>query len=278
MRKIKIVADSSSDVLGLENIAFASTSLKIITKDREFIDDENLDVQEMIDYLDKYKGKIQSSCPNIEDWLGAFADADDIICVTITSAMSGSFNAANAAKKIYEEENPDRRVFILDTLSTGPEMRLALDKLNEYVKQGLSFEEMCSKIQEYKKHTGLTFMLKSLKNFANNGRVSHILAKIVGVFGICIVGKASTQGTLEPVAKVQGENKSLKEIVNILIKNGLNKGKVYISHCRNENGANKLVDMIKNTFELVKVKVFECRGLCSFYAENGGLLVGYEKF
>lgn len=74
--------------------------MKVITDGREFVDDTAPDVDEMVAYLDKYKGKSRSSCPNVTDWPDAFGDADDIFCVTITSGLSGSYNSACAAKKL----------------------------------------------------------------------------------------------------------------------------------------------------------------------------------
>ncbi len=277
MRKLKIVSDSSSDVVTLQGMEYACAPLKIITAEREFIDCEELDVREMVTYLDQYKGKSKSSCPNISDWLAAFDGADDVFCVTITSGLSGSYNAAFSAKKIYESENPGKRVFVIDSLSAGPELRLIIDKLQEYVQNGLAFEEICDKIKSYQENTGLFFLLKSVKNFANNGRISPILAKIIGLAGICIVGKASDEGTLEPTDKCRGENQALHRLVEQLKKAGLFKGRVYISHCFNEMGADRLKELIREQFKQVQIKIFECRGLCSFYAEKGGLLVGYEK-
>ena len=111
MRKMKIVADSSCDLFALQHSAFATSPMKIITEAREFVDDQTLDGAEMVHYLDNYKGKSKSSCPNANDWLEAFGDADDIFCVTITSGLSGSYNSACTAKRIYEEENEGKRVF-----------------------------------------------------------------------------------------------------------------------------------------------------------------------
>ena len=102
MRKLKIVSDSSSDLLKLDNADFDFSPMKILTDEREFVDDRNLDVNEMATYLENYKGKSRTSCTNPSDWLEAFGDADDIICVTITSALSGSYNSACVAKQIYE--------------------------------------------------------------------------------------------------------------------------------------------------------------------------------
>lgn len=278
MRKIKIVSDSSSDLLMLDNIEFASSPMKIITAKREFVDDENLNVDGMANFFNEYKERSQTSCPNPADWLDAFGDADDIICVTITSALSGSYNSACTAKELYEAENEGKRVFVLDTLSAGPEITLIVRKLEALVKSGMAYEGVCDKIQEYTKRTGLVFMLKSLKNFAANGRVSPLVAKLVGFAGICIVGKASDEGTLEPTHKCRGENRSLETLINDLKELGLKNGKVSIGHCQNEGAATKLKQMIESTFEKAQVEIHRLRGLCSFYAEKGGLLVGFEKY
>lgn len=277
MRKLRIVCDSSSDITVLEKVEFAYSPMKIITSDIEFVDDAKLDVCGMRKFFAVYKGKSKTSCPNVADWLEAFGGADDVICLTITSALSGSYNSACMAKREYESEHEGRRVFVLDTLSAGPEIALAIRKLEEYVAEGLEFEEICNKIRFYTENTGLVFMLKSLRNFANNGRVSPLIAKIVGIAGICIVGRASDEGTLDPVHKCKGEARSLKTLVEDLEKSGLREGRVSIGHCGNEAAAEKLAAMIGERFGNIEIEIHALRGLCSYYAEEGGLLVGFEK-
>ena len=178
---------------------------------------------------------------------------------------------------MYEEKHPGRRVCVVDSLSAGPELVLLIEKLEEYIRQGLSYEKICEKIEAYKQQTGLVFMLASLKNFAANGRVSPAVAKIAGVLGIRIVGKASLQGTLEPTNKCRGEEKSLSTLLSNLKESGLRRGKVQIAHCENEAAAQKLKNMIRDSLPQVTVQTHPCRGLCSYYAEKGGLLVGFEK-
>ena len=277
MRNIKIVADSSANVLELETGAFAAAPLKIITDQREFVDDAALDVDGMVKWFDTYKGKSKTSCPNPSDWLEAFADADEVYCVTITSGLSGSYNSACIAKQMYEEQHEGRRVCVIDSLSAGPELVLLIEKLEEYIRQDLSYEQICEKIGAYQQQTGLVFMLASLKNFAANGRVSPAVAKIAGVLGIRIVGKASDAGTLEPTDKCRGEAKSLNAILKHLKESGLKTGKVQLAHCQNEGAANTLKSMIEAELPEVRVSIGINLGLCSFYAEKGGLLVGFEK-
>ena len=143
MRNIKIVADSSANLLSLEKTPFAAAALKVITNEREFVDDSTLDVDAMVSWFDSYKGKSKTSCPNPADWLEAFGDAEEVYCVTITSGLSGSYNAACIAKQMYESENPERRVCVIDSLSAGPELVLIVEKLEELLAQGLSYEDIC---------------------------------------------------------------------------------------------------------------------------------------
>ena len=277
MRMMKIVADSSANVRKTANAAFASAPLKVITSGKEFVDNDQLDVKDMVEYFDHYKGKSQTSCPNSSDWLEAFGDADDIFCVTITSALSGSYNAACVAKQMLESEYPNKRVFVIDSLSAGPEMQLIVDQIDEWIAQGCSYEQICRAVDDYTKQTGLLFVLESLKNFAANGRVSPVVAKVVGILGIRVVGRASQRGELEPLHKCRGESKSLDAVVSCLKEAGVSGGRVLIAHCENEVAALHLKSRIGERLPNARVEISACGGLCSYYAEKGGLLIGFEK-
>jgi DegV family protein with EDD domain len=146
---------------------------------------------------------------------------------------------------MYEAEHPGRRVFVIDSLSAGPELTLMVYKLRELIEAGNTYEEICDYMDSYTKKTGLLFMLESLNNFAANGRVSPAVAKIAGVLGIRIVGKASNKGTLEPTDKCRGEGKSLSAILKHLKEDGLQTGKVHIAHCRGEAASQKMKAMIE---------------------------------
>ena len=154
---------------------------------------------------------------------------------------------------------------------------MIVNKIAEYIKSGVAYEDVCTEVLEYIKKVGLVFMLKSLKNFANNGRVSPVVAKIVGLAGICIVGKASEQGTLEPMHKCRGEKRSLEVLVNDLETEGFSSGKISIGHCENESAAERLKELILEKFKNVQIEIHRLKGLCSFYAEKGGILVGFER-
>lgn len=274
--KIRIVADSSADLITLEDKSVVSVPLKIRTDNKEYVDDESLDIKGMTDDLAAYRGKSGSACPGVGDWLDAFEEADRVFCITITSNLSGSYNSAMVAKEMYESENPDKKVCVIDSLSTGPEMRLIADKIRELLAAGKDYEEICEAIAEYQKSTYLVFMLKSLTNLANNGRVSPAVAKIAGVLGIHVVGIASEVGTLEQKAKSRGEKKGILAVWKQMKELGYKGGKVIIHHCFNLEAAKQLKEMITSEFANADVVIGVTKGLCSFYAEQGGMLVGIE--
>ncbi len=267
-----IAADSSSNLTA--DSGAVVVPLKIITDQREFVDDSHLDLPEMVSYLQSYKGRSGSSCPNVSDWLDAIGDAPCSFVVTITSGLSGCCNAAMQAKAVCEEQG--QQVCVLDTLSTGPEMALIVRKLQELSDAGVSFAEAQDQIRQYMTHTHLLFSLESLNNLSHNGRVSPLVAKAVGLLGIRLVGRASDAGTLEPLHKARGSKKALETLMQEMEKTGYRGGRVIISHCFNESAAQELADLLRQSFPGSDIQISTCAGLCSFYAEKGGMLIGFE--
>jgi len=277
LKKYKIVMDSSGDIFELAGTPFSSVPLKVITAQKEYTDNKELDVFGMVNDLQKYSGKSSTSCPNTAEWLGVFDDAEQVFCITITGTLSGSYNAACLAKKQYEEMYPDRHVLVVNSLSTGPEMALIAYKIAELINMEKSFDEICAGVAEYTKKTGLLFVLESMKNLANNGRVSPIVAKMAGILGIRAVGKASDKGDLEMLGKCRGEKKTMEFVFENMKTLGYNGGRVNIAHVFNEGAAVALADAIKAEFPNAEIKVYICGALCSFYAEKSGYLIGFEK-
>lgn len=274
--KYKIVTDSSSDLLSLQDVPFATVPLKIQTAEREFTDVADTDVGEMLTYLASYRGRSKSACPNTQEWLEAFGDAENVFCVTITSGLSGSYNAAMVAAREYMQTYADRRVYVIDTLSTGAESALLILKIQEMILAELSFDDIVEGIKQYAAHTHLLFALESLHNLANNGRVSPLVAKFAGLIGIRVVGCASEKGTLEILEKVRGNEKTLRALLAQMQANGYNGGQVRIHHCQSLAVAQDLEQRIRALYPQAEITIAPTRALCSFYAERGGLLVGYE--
>lgn len=273
---IKIVADSSADLLTLEGVDFAAVPLTISAGDREFTDNASLSIEEMLDHLRSYKGKSHTSCPGIGAYVEAFGDAEEVFCVTITRNLSGSYNAAASAAKEYVSKNPGRRVHVVDTLTAGAECTLIVEKLRDLILEGKDFDTVKGEIDEYVKHTELIFALESLHNLAANGRVNPLVAKISGALGIRVVGRASDDGVLEVISKPRGMQKAVIEIVNLMKTRGYKGGKLRIHNAISPEFEAALLAKIKETFGDCDPVCGRVGGLCAFYAERGGLMIGYE--
>ena len=272
----KLVADSSANVFTMSGVDYASVPMKIITTQAEYVDDPSLDVAAMVDEVKVTKGKSGTSCPNVHDWLQAFSGGDRIFAVTITSNLSGSHASAIQAAEDYEAANPGAKVCVIDSLSAGPELGLILDQLQKWIAEGREYEQMVEDIRAYQSHTHLAFSLESLTNLARNGLVNPAVAKIAGVLGIRVVGVASEVGTLEPLHKIRGEKKAIEAIYDEMKKRGYAGGRVKIAHCFNKNAAETLKSMVFADYPAADVVIEICSALCSFYAERGGMLVGFE--
>jgi DegV family protein with EDD domain len=165
---------------------------------------------------------------------------------------------------------------VIDSLSAGPELQLLIERLQALILAGEEFDSICREITAYQQKTHLVFMLESLKNLANNGRCSHAVATVAGLLGIRLVGQASEQGTLQPLHKARGQKKALNELFAEMEKNGYAGGRVRIAQSQNPEGAQALKELIVSHFAQADVQIVPCTGLCSYYAEQGGLMIGYE--
>ena len=228
----RIVVDSSASLYALDGIDFAAVPLKIVTDEREYLDDGTLDAVEMATTLRTYKGKTSTSCPNIGDWLEAYEGADEIYAITITGTLSGSCNAAQLAAEEYQAEHPGAQVFVLDSLSAGPELVLLAEHIRALIEEGKDFDEVCEEMLRYRHHTHLLFSLESLANLARNGRVKPAVAAVARMLNIRVIGKASDVGELDVLCKTRGEHGALERIVLELKGHGYTNGKVIIAHRR----------------------------------------------
>lgn len=273
--RIKIVADSSSDMHLVNDENFELVPLKIVNSEKEYVDTKDLNVKGMAEDLKNYKGKTSTSCPNTADWIKAFDKADVVYAFTITSKLSGSYNAAMLAKETYEEENKGKIVYVIDSLTAGPGIKLLVDYLNQCLNQGMNPQEAYEKTVAYHQTTHTIFSLESVNNLARNGRVSSVVAAAVGALNLRIIGIAN-EGVIDPIHKVRGDKKAIKQIMATMLEKGYHGGKVYISHCFNEKNLELLKNTILEKFPMAQIETMPCGGLVSFYAELGGVVVGYE--
>lgn len=277
---LHIVADSSCDlfeeeVVG-ENFTFATVPFSMRLEDEEFLDDSNLDVPSFLDAMESCLSVGQSSCPDPQAWMEEFQKSDEIIAVTISSNLSGSFNSALLAKNISMENEPERMILVLDSLSTGPALTLVIRKMAQWAAEGLPYDEICKKATAYLGNTKTVFALCSYENLIKNGRMNKLVGFVAKRLSMWGIGIASKEGTIAMRGKAKGQARALKIIIEDMVLRGFNGGDVSISHCMNPAFVESLKAAILERWADANIMVCKTRGLDTFYAERGGLIVSYH--
>ena len=274
----RIIADSSYDIFDLDNkpanMYFNTVPFVITVDGSDFVDDEKLDVGELVEAMAVSK-KSHTSCPSPADWIREFGEEGDVFAITISSNLSGSYNSACTAKQMVLENDPFRNIEILDSRGTGPSLSMTIDKLQELIAQGLGFEEIKTEIHKFMADHKLIFALSSYHNLVNNGRMPRIAGIVLGHLGLWGVGIASEEGTIKMKKIAKGGRKTLQVIMSDFKERVADKESIVISHCQNELFAHNLKKAIETEYPGKIVKIIPTRGLCSYYAEKGGIIVGF---
>jgi len=118
-----IVTDSSCDyvvdVVLPENIKISKVPFIINIDDKEYIDNDELDIDKMVDEMEVSEKACHTACPSPETWLAEFEKNDFTIAITISANLSGSYNSAMLAKQMIEEKYPEKKVYVLNSKSAG---------------------------------------------------------------------------------------------------------------------------------------------------------------
>jgi len=274
-----IAADSSSNWLDHADytkwgIGVEVAPLKIGLEGEEYVDDAALDLGQFIPAMEA-AAHSNSAAPSTQAWKNAFDKGDKVIAITITSKLSGSYSSAYAARQMVLEQHPEKQIFILDSLSTGPEMVLLIERCAQLIREGRSFDEVCEELSAYSKKTNLMFILGSLDNLIKNGRVSKLEGSLAGLLGIKVLGCAK-EGVLDVLKKCRGKQVFSQLLVQMEAFK-FNGRRLIISHCENEARANEIQQSVLASHPDCQVTIMENRGLCTYYAQRGGILVGFES-
>lgn len=277
MEKFKLIVDSSSNMVNDPAHNVEVVPLTISFGGKDYIDDQNLNIQEFLSDMNKNQVAGKTTCPSIQAWLDALEGTEKAIIVTMTSGMSGTFSSALQAKNMYEEKHPTSQIIVVDSRSAGPELTIVLHGIEKMIQGDIRFVDLEEEIAEFRMHTHLLFILQSLHNLSLNGRVSPAAAKIAGLLKINLIGTASKDGKLEPLTKARGMKKAIRELLKYMKDDNYHGGEVIIDHCENEKDAETIKEKLQAEYPDAQITIRPMHGLCSFYAEEGGLMIGFNE-
>ncbi len=269
--KYQIVVDSASDIKSgeFENVEIAPLVIKI--GEEEFVDDNNLDVDFLLDKMANSNDKQTTSCPNPSTFLDLFKKADYTFCITISSKLSGTYNAALVAKDLALKEG--YTVEVLDSKAVaGVERLMVLDILSA-LKEEKEFEEIVKEIRETKYE--LLFVLSSFDNLIKNGRMGKITGFVASLLSIRPLFCAG-DGEIKLVKKIRTLTKAIDSLVDEMPNFKPLFKDVVITYCGNLEVAQKLAEQIKNKYASTNVLLVPTRGLTSFYANLNGIIVSFR--
>ena len=274
-----IVCDSCTDLTeeDLKKGCYTLVPLTLLVDGEEIIDDETFDQADFLAKVAASKESVKSACPAPESYMEAYSKADDIYVVTLSAELSGSYNSAVLGKNLYEEENGTKNIHVVNSRGAATTQVLIARKLNEYASQGMPFEEVVDKIEEYTTSLRTYFVLETLEVLRKNGRLSRLSATIAGALNIKPVMIGTRDGVIQKAAQARGMKKALAKMVEHMGSEGrdLTRRQFVISHCNCYERAVYVKELIKKHLHAEDIDIVDTKGVSSSYACDGGIIVSY---
>ncbi len=198
----------------------------------------------------------KTSQVNVQEFISYFTpflqSGMDIVHITLSSGISGVYNAACVAKSELEEMFPQRKIYIVDSLGASSGYGLLMDRLADLRDQGYSAQELAQWAEQHRLQLHHWFFSTDLSFYEKGGRISKTSAWFGTALKICPLLNMNEKGQLIPRFKIRGKRKVITEIVakmEAFAQDRLNySGKCYISHSDCYEDARAVADLIEGRF------------------------------
>mgnify|MGYP002472625546 CR=1 FL=1 len=279
MMSYKIIGDSCMDLseeLKKEN-NFQIVPLCLDIDGYLITDDDTFDQKDFLKRMAASPNCPKSSCPSPDAYMKAFDGPEDhVYVVTLSSKLSGSYDSAMLAKRLYLEDNADKKIEIIDSKSASVGQTLIALKAKQLEEEGKSFEEVVRETSEFRDNLSTKFVLESLETLRKNGRLSNLKAVIASALNIKPVMRGM-DGTIEKIDQARGINKTLVLMADLIKKDATNFANrtLAIAHCNNYERAVFVKDEILKRVPFKDYFICDTAGISSLYANDGGIIVSY---
>ena len=275
--RYKIIGDSCLDLTKemRKDPCYSMIPLTLMVGERHFVDDETFDQKEFIKVVKEYPECPKSACPSPEMFKEAYCcEEENVFVITLSAALSGSYNSAVLAKSLYEEEHGKKNILVLDSKSASSgQLNIAM-YIRELCDQGLEFDEICQKAAAYRDHMNTYFVLESLDTLKKNGRLTGLQAFFATKLNIKPVMGADN-GTIIKLDQARGIQKALQRMAEIAVKEaGTTKDKrLVIAHCNAPERAQFMKEKLCSMAEFKEVVITDTCGVSTVYASDGGVIL-----
>ena len=273
----KIVVDSCCELPKeyFNDERFERIPLGLEVGEYQTLDDDTFNQADFLQKVADCPTCPKSACPSPERFMEAYhTEADQIFAITLSSHLSGSYNSAMVGKKLYHEKYGDKQIHVIDSESAScGETQIAL-KLVEFMKQGLAFDEVVKRIEEFRSNIYTYFVLDNLETLRKNGRMSNVKAMVASTLNIKPL-LAGEKGFIVQKGQSIGIKKALSKLANTLlseVKDWENRNLI-ITHCNAKERAEFVRDLILSKVNVKNCVIMDTRGVSSMYANDGGVIV-----
>lgn len=276
---MRIVADSSCDLTKemQEKHDITIVPLTITIGDRHYRDDETLDIDQMLTDIQNSTEVPRSACPSPQDFMNAFAAEGSVFVITLTAALSGTYNSAVIAKGLFMQDYHEKFIHVFDSKGSSVRETLIALKISELIDKGLGEYEIVDQVNEYIEKMKYIFQLGSLDTMIKNGRISKLKGLIANALNIRPILHANAAGEAELLENVRTEKKSIQRLVEMVGEscNDFSDRILGISHCEALDKAEKIKAEIEARYNFKEVFIVQMKGLSSLYTNRGGITIGF---
>lgn len=195
----------------------------------------------------------QINADEYEEYFTQFlSQGKDIIHLTLSSGISGTFNSANLAKALLEDKYPDRKIYVIDSLAASSGYGLLVDHLATMRDSGATIDELAAWVEEHKLNLNHWFFSSDLTFFIRGGRISKAAGAVGTVLNICPLMNVDFEGRLIPRYKIRTKKKVIQAIVDKMAEQAEGgtdySGKCFISHSACEEDAKAVAALVEERF------------------------------
>lgn len=275
----RIIADSCTDLTKEQKMdkTFQIIPLTLEVGEEVIVDDDSFDQKYFLEQVAKCEQCPKSSCPSPEHYMEAYDMAEVIFVVTLSSQLSGSYNSAMLAKKLYLEQHSDKKIEVFDSKSASIGQTLIAAKIKELADMGFGFEEIVEKVNAYRDEQYTLFVIETLETLRKNGRLSNLTAFICNTLDIKPIMSSTDEGSITKIGQSRGMKKALIGMADHIAKTVVHPEEkiLGIAHCNNYERALFTKDAILKKVPFKDVIISDTRGVSSMYANDGGIVVSY---
>lgn len=277
---IQLIADSCCDVTPAMKrlLGLSIASLNITVGEEHYRDDESLNTLALIAKMKACKTPPTTACPTPEEYAALMRQERESFVITLSSKLSGSYNAACVGRQLALEENPDLRIHVFDSESAAAgETRIALF-LRDLIDAGMDFDSIVEKTTAFIATMKTHFVLEDLSHLVKNGRISKAAGLLGTMLNIRPIMGENGHGEIIPLEKVRGTANAMRRLVEIVASEtaqaaGLT---LVLSYCNRLERAQELKKMFLSQCSAIKeVIMVPTNGISTVYADDGGIVVAF---